>query len=151
MMLDRSAFQAWLDGYVAAWRSYDPVAIGALFSEQATYRYRPEDQPLVGRAAIVADWLRDPDAPDTWDAHYEPLAIDGETHVAQGWTRYLTGTGGVRDGYRNIFILTFDAAGQATSFTELWMQERTYARQARETAIEQALEAAGVNTGETSG
>jgi len=31
----------WLDDYVAAWRSYDPEAIGALFSEDAEYRYHP--------------------------------------------------------------------------------------------------------------
>ena len=59
MTLDRPAFQAWLDRYVAAWKSYDPAAIGALFSEDAEYRYHPEDEPVVGRAAIVADWLED--------------------------------------------------------------------------------------------
>jgi hypothetical protein len=26
------ALQTWLDAYVAAWRSYDPAAIGALFT-----------------------------------------------------------------------------------------------------------------------
>ena len=50
MTLDRSAFQAWLDRYVAAWKSYDPTAIGDLFSDDAKYRYHPEDEPVVGRA-----------------------------------------------------------------------------------------------------
>jgi hypothetical protein len=37
------ALQRWLDAYVEAWRTYDPAAIGALFSEDATYAYHPYD------------------------------------------------------------------------------------------------------------
>jgi hypothetical protein len=39
-MVQREAVAAWLDAYVAAWRSYDPDAIGALFSKDATYAYQ---------------------------------------------------------------------------------------------------------------
>ena len=102
MTLSHPAFQAWLDRYVAAWRSYDPAAIGDLFSEDATYRYHPEDEPVRGRGAIVASWLEDRDEPGTYDAHYEPLAIDGEEHVARGWSRYYTSGGDLRDEYWNI-------------------------------------------------
>jgi SnoaL-like domain len=137
MTLDRPAFQAWLDRYVGAWKSYDPADIGALFSADAAYRYHPEDEPLNGRAAIVADWLADQDAAGTYDAHYEPLAIDGETHVALGWSRYFTAEGELRDEYWNVYAVTFDDAGQATSFTEWWIQDRAFARQARESAIEE--------------
>ena len=31
--MDHGSAQEWLDRYVAAWRSYDPAAIGALFSD----------------------------------------------------------------------------------------------------------------------
>ncbi|MGH3133154.1 MAG: hypothetical protein ACRDNY_05350, partial [Gaiellaceae bacterium] len=31
----------WLEDYVGAWKSYDEAAIGALFSEDARYRYHP--------------------------------------------------------------------------------------------------------------
>ena len=54
--------QEWLDAYVAAWRSYDHAAIGALFADDATYAYHPWDEPLRGREAIVASWLADRDA-----------------------------------------------------------------------------------------
>lgn len=147
MTLDHPAFQAWLDGYIAAWKSYDPVAIGALFSEGATYRYHPEDAPVVGRAAIVADWLQDRDAAGTYDARYEPLAIDGDAHVAVGWSRYTETPGGaVRDEYRNIYLVRFDAAGQATDFTEWYLQGRVYAKRAREAAVAKALAQAGVTS-----
>ena len=33
--------RAWLNAYVEAWRTYDPAAIGALFTEDATYAYHP--------------------------------------------------------------------------------------------------------------
>ncbi len=145
MTLDRPAFQAWLDRYVAAWRSYDAAQIGALFSDDARYRYHPKDEPVVGRDAIVADWLDGADPKDTYDAHYEPLAIDGAAHVARGWSRYFTPTGELRDEYWNIYLVEFDDAGQATSFTEWWIQDRAFARRAREAAIATALAEAGVN------
>jgi hypothetical protein len=137
--LDRPAFQAWLDRYVAAWKSYDAADIGALFSEDAAYRYHPQDEPVVGRAAIVADWLEGQDPTGGYDARYEPLAIDGETHVAHGRTRYFTAEGELRDEYWNIYLVAFDAAGQANSFTECWIQDRAFARQAREQAVATAL------------
>jgi len=147
MTLDRPAFQAWLDRYVAAWKSYDPVQIGALFCEDAEYRYHPEDEPLRGRAAIVESWLDGFDPAGTYDAKYEPLAIDGESHVASGWSRYFTTQGEPRDEYWNIYLVRFDAAGQATLFTEWWIQDREFARRTQARAVQQALAKAGVNEG----
>ena len=43
--MTRDEVQRWLDDYVAAWRSYDPEAIGDLFGEDAEYRYHPWDEP----------------------------------------------------------------------------------------------------------
>ena len=56
--MDRPVLQAWLDRYVQAWKSYDPDAIGALFGEDATYRYHPydgDDQVIRGRDAGEVD------------------------------------------------------------------------------------------------
>lgn len=120
-------FQAWLDRYVEAWKSYDPDRIGALFSEDAAYRYHPQDDPERGRAAIVASWLDGRDEAGTYDGHYEPLAIDGETHVASGWSRYFEAPGGkLRDEYLNIYVCHFNAAGRCTDFTEYWIQNREF-------------------------
>src|SRR4029079_9283982 len=44
--------QVWLDRYIAAWSSYDPEAIGALFADEAEYRYQTVADPVVGREAI---------------------------------------------------------------------------------------------------
>ncbi len=88
--MDHAAFQSWLDRYIDAWRLLDPVAIGDLFSPDVRYAYDPFGEAVVGRAAVVASWLADPDAPGSWNADYEVLAIDGDTCVAHGRTRYLT-------------------------------------------------------------
>ena len=122
--------QAWLDRYVAAWESYDPAAIGALFSEDAVYRYHPADEPLVGREAIVDSWVTPSgqasrrDEPGTYAAHYEPYAMEGMRAVAVGWSRYWTDAGRITEQatYDNCFLLEFDAGGRCSSFTEYFRQ-----------------------------
>jgi hypothetical protein len=60
--------QAWLHTYVGAWRSQHPRAIGALFTEDATYSYHPwddGDEVVKGPDAIVANWLEERDPPDS--------------------------------------------------------------------------------------
>jgi hypothetical protein len=120
--MDHAAVQAWLDRYIAAWRSGEPTDIGALFSEDAAYYYGPYREPVRGRAAIVADWTSAPDAPGSWEAEYRPLAIDGETVVATGESRY-------RDGrtFSNIFVCRFDGDGRCTEFRE-WFMEKPRAK-----------------------
>jgi ketosteroid isomerase-like protein len=96
MTTTRAAVATWLGRYVQAWRIYDRTAIGELFSEDATYAYRPWGEPVQGRDAIVADWLQDQDAPSSWEASYEPLAVDGDVAVVTGRTRYTKPDGSVR-------------------------------------------------------
>jgi ketosteroid isomerase-like protein len=142
MSLDRAGFQDWLNRYVAAWKSYDPAAIGDLFSEDVEYRYHPQDEPVIGRDAVVADWLGNKDEPGTYDAQYEPVAIDRDAYVAKGWSRYLNADGTPRDEYFNIYLLRFDGDGRATSFTEYWIQNREFARAARQKVAADAVAAA---------
>ncbi|HVQ91277.1 MAG TPA: nuclear transport factor 2 family protein [Mycobacteriales bacterium] len=115
------AVQQWLDSYVAAWRSYEPAAIGALFSADATYAYRPwdtGDEVVRGRDAIVASWLDQPDQERSWVAEYHPLLVSGDRAVARGVTRYGDGTV-----FDNLWELRFDGEGRCTGFVE-WYMER---------------------------
>lgn len=120
MHLTRDEFATWLGRYIAAWRSRDAGAIGGLFSEDCSYSYRAGKAVVNGREAIVGAWLADEDE-RRWEAHYEPLAIDQEVHVAIGWTRYFDAEG-PRDEYSNIFVCRFDEAVQCMEFTEWWMR-----------------------------
>src|SRR5688572_30650460 len=90
--LDDATVAHWLTSYVDAWRTYDVAAIGALFSEDAVYRFHPWDEgeeTVRGREAIVANWLEEPDATGSWTAEYRPWSVDGDRAVAVGITRYL--------------------------------------------------------------
>jgi len=118
--MDHARFQDWLNRYVAAWRSYDADDIAALFSEDVVYSYRPFSEPVRGRDAIVKDWLENKDEPGSWDAQYRPVAVDGDTCVSVGESRYPG-----RDGetYSNVFIVRFDAEGRAREFSEWWVQK----------------------------
>jgi len=120
--MTRDDVQRWLDRYVEAWRTYDADAIGELFSSDATYRYQPYNPPLQGRAAIVADWRQDQDAPGSWDARYEPYAVDGDRAVAVGETHYANPDGSPRDRFYNCWTLRFDADGRCDDFVEYFME-----------------------------
>lgn len=124
--MDHAAFQSWLDRYIDAWRSNDAATVGDLFAEEATYRYHPWDDPVRGRAAIVADWLGpDRDVPDSWSAEYRALAVDGDLGVAVGESRYLTeDRSAVERTYHNVFVCRFDADGRCSDFTEYFMLEK---------------------------
>ena len=122
--------QAWLDRYIEAWAAADAASIGDLFTEDARYRYHPSDHGFVGRDAIVRAWL-DPsgdagslDEPGTWDAHYEPFAVDGDRAVAVGWSRYYSNASKatVRELYDNVYLLEFGPDGRCRSFTESYVE-----------------------------
>jgi hypothetical protein len=129
--MDHESAQAWLDRYVDAWMTYDPTDIAALFSEDVAYRYHPHDEPVVGRDAVVASWLGEsasPDAstrdtPGTYEAAYAPVAVDGDTVVSTGTSRYREVVDGpVVRVYDNCFILRFDDEGRCREFTEYYVR-----------------------------
>jgi hypothetical protein len=129
--MDHTAAQAWLDRYVEAWLIYDPESVGALFAEQVTYRYHPYDEPVVGRAAVVASWLGESDTdgassrdlPGTYEATYRPVAVDGDVVVAAGSSSYRERPDGpVTKVYDNCFVMRFDDAGRCTDFTEWYVK-----------------------------
>jgi uncharacterized protein (TIGR02246 family) len=126
----RDDVQAWLDRYIAAWASYDPAAIGDLFTSDARYRFHPSDGGFVGREAIVRSWLEPAgeastrDEPGTWDAHYEPFSVDGDRAVAIGWSRYYADTSKstVENVWDNVYLLEFGPDGRCSSFTEFYVE-----------------------------
>ncbi len=121
--MDRETAQAWLDRYVAAWKSYDPDEIEALFAPTVQYRYHPYDEPIVGVESLVASWLADRDEPGTYDARYTPYAVDGDLVVATGTSVYRDHPDGpVTRTFDNCFLMRFDAGGRCEEFTELYVE-----------------------------
>ncbi|HKP18434.1 MAG TPA: nuclear transport factor 2 family protein [Gaiellaceae bacterium] len=130
--MDKQDVDRWLDAYVAAWETYDPEQIGALFSEDVEYRYHPYDVPVRGREALIAAWRGEsdnpdasqPDEPGTFTADYRTVAVDGDVAVATGATTYLKSPGGPVDKvYDNCYVMRFDAEGRCREFTEWYMQQ----------------------------
>ena len=130
--MTRADVQRWLDRYVAAWKSYDAADIADLFSADAEYRYHPWDDPVLGREAIVADWIAPDgsassrDAEGTYDAAYEAWAVDGDRAVAVGTSDYFTDASRTKRDrrYHNVYLLEFDADGRCRSFTESFIEQR---------------------------
>ena len=116
--------QAWLDRYIDAWRRNERQPILDLFSENATYSYGPYREAVKGRDKIADSWLEGPDAPDSWAAEYAPIAVDGDTAVVHGRSRYFQDDRSkVRTEYDNIFVIRFDPDGRAREFAE-WFIEK---------------------------
>jgi ketosteroid isomerase-like protein len=119
--VEKADVDRWLEAYVAAWKSYDPDQIGALFAEDVAYRYHPYDAPVHGRHAVIGSWLGESDnaaastrdEQGTYDASYRAVAVDGDVAVAVGSSSYSSKPGGpVERVFDNCFVLRFDSARQ---------------------------------------
>lgn len=120
--MDLPELQAWTDTYVRAWETNHPQTVADLFAEEARYYTHPFREPWNGRDAIVSNWLEHPDEPDSWKADYRALAVNGNTGVVRGTTRYFHEDGSPRTEYANIYVIEFDDQGRATEFTEWFME-----------------------------
>jgi hypothetical protein len=127
--VDHDSAQTWLDDYVAAWKSYDPDDIAALFSEDVRYRFYSYAEWVVGRDAVVASWLAEEtdsegatrDELGTYEGAYAPVAVEGDVVVATGTSTYTDGPGGpVSEVFDNCFVMRFDDRGRCREFTEYY-------------------------------
>jgi ketosteroid isomerase-like protein len=124
--VDKTVVADWLKAYVQAWESGSPQAIGDLFTDDVTYSFHPYDEPVVGRQAVVESWLKDPDAPGTFEATYQPIAIDGDTAVVNGRSRYFKDSSRreLTKEWDNLFVIEFDKDGRCRSFREWYVAPR---------------------------
>ena len=112
----------WVDSYVRAWTSNTPEDIRAVFTEDATYKYRPDDpEPVTGLDAIVGEWLENRDEPGEWTFDYEVIGVDGDRIFVEGTTRY---PGRDNPIYFNLWVVRLAADGRASEFTEWFMVPR---------------------------
>ena len=122
--MQRADLARWLGDYVAAWKEYDRDKIAALFADEARYRYRPEEDEIIGSQAIAESWFEDLDPPGSYEAAYEAFAIDGDRAVATGSTTYVDPDGSIKAIFDNCFVMRFDGDGRCSEFVEFFI-ERT--------------------------
>jgi hypothetical protein len=118
-MVDRWAFAVWIEEYERAWRSPGTALVRELFTEDASYRHSPYEEPVVGLAAIAADWESQREAPDEeFTMDWEIVAVEGDTGVAKVLVRYGEP---VRQEYQDLWLVRFapdDPGARCASFEE---------------------------------
>jgi hypothetical protein len=123
-MITNESVAIWLSNYVEAWKSYDPQAIGALFSEDCHYYYSPYSEPVIGRETIVKGWLKNRDKAGTYTGDYRVVATNGNLVISNGRSTYFEADGKTPSReYDNIFMMEFNDIGQCSLFKEWYMKK----------------------------
>jgi len=114
--VDRATLRKWVEAYERAWRTPGTDALGALFTEDATYRTAPFEEPFEGLSAISAMWEEARTGPDeVFALESEIVAVDGDTGVIRLEVRYGEPA---PQTYRDIWIVRLDDEGRCTAFEE---------------------------------
>ena len=87
-----------------------------MFTEDASYRQSPYQEPVVGMAAISGMWDEEREGPDeVFTLATDILAVDGPTAVVRAEVRYGDP---IRQEYRDLWILHLDDDGRCSWFEE---------------------------------
>ena len=106
--------EAWIEGYERAWRTAGTGPLAELFTEDASYRMSPYEEPVVGLAAIGVLWERERVGPEEgFEMSHEIVAVDGGTAVVRLEVRYEAGAE-----YRDLWLVRFAADGRCREFEE---------------------------------
>ena len=116
--------QEWLDKYGRAWINGDPDQVVTLFSETATYRETPFDEPMNGRREIREYWQKNAaDAQEDVEFTSQVWAVKNDTAVAGWQARFTEKASGIRVDLDGTFRLVFSdepGALQCTVLEEWW-------------------------------
>jgi hypothetical protein len=106
----------WLRAYEVAWRSAGTDLVRRLFTEGASYRLAPFEDPIEGLDAIAAMWERERKGPDEqFDLQSDIVAVEADTAVVRLEVHYA---GPPPTVYRDLWIVEFDQAGKCRAFEE---------------------------------
>ncbi len=113
-MIDR--FADWIVAYEQAWRTPGTEPVYRLFTENATYRAAPFDEPLSGVDAIAQFWEEEREGPDeVFTLTFEVVASQADTAVARIEVVYGDPP---RPTYRDLWIIRLSPDGRCTHFEE---------------------------------
>ena len=112
--VDRTGLRAWVALYERAWRTAGTELLAELFAPEATYQTAPFEEPFRGLPAIAAMWEVG-QGDEVFTMGSEVVAVEGDTGVARVEVRYGEP---VRQEYRDLWVVRFDAAGRCIAFEE---------------------------------
>jgi ketosteroid isomerase-like protein len=115
-MTDRTTVRRWLAAYEAAWRTPGTEALAEIFTNDASYRQSPYQEPVAGLDAIRRMWHDERDGPDeVFTIATDILAVDGPTAVVRAEVRYGDP---LRQEYRDLWIMQLADDGRCNRFEE---------------------------------
>ena len=77
----------WIERYRRAWEQADDEAVGALFTEGATYRSNPFREPYVGRDAIRTYWRQATASQENVRVAFGEPVVQGRRVAVEWWTQ----------------------------------------------------------------
>ena len=115
--MDHDDVRRWVDAYERAWREAGTTGLADLFTEDATYRASPwQEPPVSGLGAISEFWEAEREGPEEeFTMVSEVLAVDGATAVV--WAQVEYG-GPAPQKWRDLWILRFGPDGRCRAFEE---------------------------------
>lgn len=110
--------QRWLDDYRKAWETRDADAAAALFTEDATYREQPYEEPYRGREGVHRYWSSVTATQSDIRFRVGKAVVTG-THAAAEWWVTLRNEG-AEVTLAGEFCLVFDQGGLVRHLREYW-------------------------------
>jgi hypothetical protein len=117
-----SPYVDWLARYRRAWIERDADAASRLFTEDATYREQPFEDPFVGRAAIRDYWARVTAAQTSVELRYGRPLVEGNRLAVEWWANLQTSDGPLT--LAGEFLLLFVESGDCRELREYWVLTR---------------------------
>lgn len=116
MRLGRAEVSLWIAAYELAWRTEGVDGLTDLFTEDATYRMSPYEEPALGIGRIGALWERERQGHDEeFELTHEIVAVEADTAVIRVVVQYGPPD---RLQYRDLWIVRFAADGRCREFEE---------------------------------
>ena len=114
--MERSDVEAWVAGYVRAWRSPGTDPLTAIFTPDVSYLMSPWHPPVEGIEAVGELWDAERDGPDeAFTFASEVVAVDGDTAVVRAEVEY---SGPDSSRWRDLWVLRFAPDGRCRAFEE---------------------------------
>jgi uncharacterized protein (TIGR02246 family) len=111
----------WAQRYARAWEEADDEAAGTLFTDDATYRSDPFEEPHRGRDAIRAYWREVTASQSNVAVSVGRPVVAGNRAVVEWWTQMESG--GTPVTLPGALILDFDEGGLCRALREYFNLE----------------------------
>jgi uncharacterized protein (TIGR02246 family) len=120
-MMDRVELDEWAERYRRAWEEADDEAVGALFTEDATYRSSPFEEPYRGREEIRRYWREVTAKQAGVEVRIGRTIEDGSRALVEWWTQMDSDAAPVT--LPGALLLDLDENGLCTALREYWNLE----------------------------